>query len=238
MTLILGEWREGKVRPIPGNAPHDRPVSRGYVSSKSICDDSFRTTRFPQLQRTRRGPRRAFFRHGGIYRSDVALKPNPSRDRLPPVGRPRTQVEERVGRTTLFSSSAMSSGRLFLDRVARQQSPSPLHRHEQINMHFSEPKGKGDISTLPGRGHFYFALTAQEFRLTKSIKNDTLSPRGTVCTKVHLGGFGEERVNVTTLSECGHWRVSAMYTLFPELSVATPLGLLSWALVPGKLSPE
>ena len=33
---------------------------------------------------------------------------------LPPVG-PATQVKERVGRTTLFSSSAMSSGRLFLD---------------------------------------------------------------------------------------------------------------------------
>ena len=29
------------------------------------------------------------------------------------------------------SSSAMSSGRLFLDRVARQQSPSLLHRHSQ-----------------------------------------------------------------------------------------------------------
>ena len=62
MTLILGEWREGKVRPVPGNAPHDRLVSRGFVSSKSTCDDSLRTTRFPQLHRTRRGPRRAFFK--------------------------------------------------------------------------------------------------------------------------------------------------------------------------------
>ncbi len=159
MTLILGEWRKGKVRPIPGNAPHDRLVSRGYISSKSICDDSFRTTRFPQLQRTRRGPRRAFFEawRNLSVRCGVKTKPEPgstaSRRSAP------TQVEERVGRTTLFSSSAMSSGRLFLDRVARQHCPSPLHRHEQINMHFSEPKGKGDISTLPGRGHFYFALT-------------------------------------------------------------------------------
>jgi hypothetical protein len=53
----------------------------------------------------------------------------------------------------------MSSGRLFLDRVARQQCPSPLHRHEQHNMHFSGDQAKGDISTLPARGHFYFALT-------------------------------------------------------------------------------
>jgi hypothetical protein len=28
MSFVLGEWREGKVRPIPGNAPRDRPVSR------------------------------------------------------------------------------------------------------------------------------------------------------------------------------------------------------------------
>jgi hypothetical protein len=33
-------------------------------------------------------------------------------------------------------------------------------------MHSAEAQGKGDISILPGRGHFYFALTAlllQEF---------------------------------------------------------------------------
>ena len=32
MSSILGEWREGKVRPIPGNSPHDRLVSRGDYS--------------------------------------------------------------------------------------------------------------------------------------------------------------------------------------------------------------
>src|ERR1041384_4406862 len=49
---ILGEWREGKVRPIPGNTPHDRPVSRGMIRSLgSICDDPFGATRFPQLQK-------------------------------------------------------------------------------------------------------------------------------------------------------------------------------------------
>jgi len=56
----------------------------------------------------------------------------------------------------------MSSGRLILDRVARQQSPSPLHRHPQINMHSANTQAKGDISTLPGRGHFYFALTEKD----------------------------------------------------------------------------
>jgi hypothetical protein len=53
----------------------------------------------------------------------------------------------------------MSSGRLFLDRVGRHQSPSPLHRHEQHNMRSPGGRGNGDISTLPAWGHFYFALT-------------------------------------------------------------------------------
>jgi hypothetical protein len=51
----------------------------------------------------------------------------------------------------------MSSGRLFLDRVARQHCPSPLHRRSQINMHFPGPRAKGDIST----GCVYFATTDQ-----------------------------------------------------------------------------
>ena len=78
-----------------------------------------------------------FLRHHGIYRSDVAqatrTKPQ-GRTEPPPDGRPRARVKERVGRTTLLSSSAMSSGRLFLDRVARQHCPSPLHRQGQHNL--------------------------------------------------------------------------------------------------------
>src|SRR5271165_5413834 len=54
----------------------------------------------------------------------------------------------------------MSSDRLFLERVARQHCPSPLHRHAQINMHSRKPLSKPDISTLRRIGHFYFALTA------------------------------------------------------------------------------
>jgi hypothetical protein len=100
-----------------------------------------------------------FLRHNGIYRSDVSfLLVNLGRV-PPPVGRPRSQVIGRDGRCTPCPSFAMSSGRLFLDRVGRHQSPSPLRRQPQINMHSAEPRAKGDISTLPARGHFYFALT-------------------------------------------------------------------------------
>ena len=71
----------------------------------------------------------------------------------------RNPVKGRNGRNyASCSSSATSSGRLFLDRVARQQSPSPLHRHPQINMRPPAFLAQGDVSTLPGTGHFYFCL--------------------------------------------------------------------------------
>ena len=77
--------------------------------------------------------RMRFLRHDGIYRSDVAQTKTKPRGGTepPPAGRPRAQVKERAGRITPFSSSAMSSGRLFLDQVGRHQSPSPLRRHDQ-----------------------------------------------------------------------------------------------------------
>jgi len=131
----------------------------------------------------------AFFRYGGIYQSDVGyffyklgpgcrlhdpepkLAGNPIRGQDYPPPRPRgrrarTKLQD-VKERTPNPIVSMSSGRLFLARVARQQSPSPLHRHAQINMHFSEDGAKGDISTLPGRGHFYFALTKWDIYLTQ-----------------------------------------------------------------------
>ena len=167
MRSVLGEWREGKVRPLPGNAPHDRPVSRGLHSPRSICDDPFPATRFPLLSIP--GTRNAAIfiipcvRHA---HDRLSVRCGPKQNQpwvgtlLPPAGRPRAQVKERAGRIAIFSSSAMSSGRLFLNRVARQQSPSPLHRHAQTTMHPCRNQAKQDISTLQGIGYFYFALTA------------------------------------------------------------------------------
>ena len=105
----------------------------------------------------------AFFRHGGIYRSDGISKPRPKPPQPgagvpPPVGRHPGPVQGRDGRSAPHPSSAMSSGRLFLDRVARQQSPSPLHRHSQINMHSSEARAKcplyfREIAPIPSCDH-------------------------------------------------------------------------------------
>jgi hypothetical protein len=103
-------------------------------------------------------PEVAFSRHGGIYRSDVSntfCKPGPAY-RFPVGSGPDSKARRKETRLPIV---ATSSDRLFLDRVGRHQSPSPLHRHSQFNMHFSQAPAKGDISTLPAGGHFYFALT-------------------------------------------------------------------------------
>jgi hypothetical protein len=169
-TAIGRKWREGKVRPILGNSPHDRPVSRGIsFTFWRICDDPFRATPFPLQPTILKRPVCVFQAWRNLsVRCGFKIKTKPRGGTVPPPdGRPRAQVRERVGRTTPCSSSAMSSVRLFLDRVARQQSPSPLHRQPQHNMHPAGDKAKGDISTLPARGHFYFALTTQNWYLTK-----------------------------------------------------------------------
>src|SRR5690242_14153927 len=67
MTLGLRKWREGKVRPIPGNPPHDRLVSRVISSSlKEGLRRSLPRHCFPHLQRIL-GAQYAFSRHVGIY---------------------------------------------------------------------------------------------------------------------------------------------------------------------------
>ena len=64
-----------------------------------------------------------FKRHDGIYRSDVSLLLINPVQLPPPVGRPRYRAIGRAGRNyTSCPSSAMSSGRLFLDRGGRHQS--------------------------------------------------------------------------------------------------------------------
>jgi len=150
-------WREVERRPIPGNSPDDR-ILRGpdYYRPKRVCADPFPATPRPRLPKIRRILEMRFLRHA---ESIGPMHSNLGRVRRLPLVGDQAPVKERDGRNALCSSSAMSSGRLFLDRVARQHCPSPLHRHEQINMRSSSDPAKGDISTLLPRGHFYFALT-------------------------------------------------------------------------------
>ena len=100
---------KGKVRPLPGTSPHDRAGQPwGFFHRQR------RIATIPYLCHFNEpilGPQYAFSRHRGIYRSDVVrttTNPGTGADLLPSLG-PRSQAKERVGRTTLFSSSAMSS---------------------------------------------------------------------------------------------------------------------------------
>ena len=163
MNLVLGEWRKGKVRPIPGNAPRNRLVSRGISLLWSICDDPFLATRFPQLSIP--GARYAFSKASRNLSGPMGFQ-NQNQNQLPgrdhtasrwsaPSPGQRTRREDHA----LSHRPQMSSGRLLLDRVARQQSPSPPHRQAEHNMHFAAPGRKGTFLLCQRGGHFYFALT-------------------------------------------------------------------------------
>jgi hypothetical protein len=161
LSTWLRKWREAKSRPVQGNSPNDRFRRGTGVSSSS--QESLR--RFlPRHSTASRNTEASRMRFLGIAESIGPMGAFNTLKKLgagvpPPVGRPRGPAKGRDGRSAPCSSSAMSSDRLFLDRVGRHQSPSPLHRQWQNNMHFSGAQAKGDISTLPGRRHFYFALT-------------------------------------------------------------------------------
>ena len=66
--------------------------------------------------------------HNPKTKSWVGTTPPPA-GRAPSPGK-RTRREDHA----LSHRPQMSSGRLFLDRVGRHQSPSPLHRHGQDNL--------------------------------------------------------------------------------------------------------
>jgi hypothetical protein len=141
----LRKWREAKSRPIQGNpgcgsvpgSPNDRILhGPGCYRHNRVCVDFFPATPSPRLPRT---PKILGMR---LFRQTESIGPMGSPRPLkagagvpPPVVRPRGPAKGRDGRGAPCSSSATSSDRLFLDRVARQHCPSPLHRHAQTNMH-------------------------------------------------------------------------------------------------------
>jgi hypothetical protein len=160
------KWREVERRPVPGNSPNDR-ILRGPDCNrpKRVCADPFPATPWPSFPKTQKIPGMRFLRHGGIYLvrwGGQNQRPN-HLDlglgcRLPLVG-PLAPVKDATEGARLTHRPQMSSGRLFLDRVARQHCPSPLHRRDQTTTHPIPARAKQDISTLQGIGHFYFALT-------------------------------------------------------------------------------
>jgi hypothetical protein len=166
----LRRWREGKVRPIPGNSPHDRPVSRGISSSlKESLRRSLPRHRVPQLTMIL-GAQDAFFEAWRNLSGPMWSKnQNKNQSQSQALGRDQTasrwsapDPEKRTRREdhALSHRPQMSSGRLFLDRVGRHQSPSPLRRHAQPTTQLPPGRSKPELSILLGSGTFYFALTS------------------------------------------------------------------------------
>ncbi len=127
------QFRRKQRRPIQGNSTSDRiPHGPGCTRHSRVCADASVPAGLPRrFIPTAIGVR--FRRHNGIYQSDVGFlrTANPSWT-LPPAN-VQTRAQERAGRIALSPIVLMSSGRLFLDRVGRHQSPSPLHRRDQHN---------------------------------------------------------------------------------------------------------
>ena len=131
-TISFGAGAKPNGRPVQANAPDDRiPRGPGGYRLKSVCADFIPACSL--VYRTiLRALRMRFLRHGGIYlvRCGLLLNPNlggrvASRQPLLP------RSENASGGPHSPHRPQMSSGRLFLDRVGRHQSPSPLHRRDQ-----------------------------------------------------------------------------------------------------------
>jgi len=156
-------WREVERRPVRGSSPDDR-MRRGPDCNrpKRACADPFPATPGPRLPKSQRISGMRFLRQAESTGPMDLANTKPGGGAPPPVGRPPGPSKERDGRSASCSSSAMSSDRLFLDRVARQHCPSPLHRHAHTTMRLRPSRSEPDISTLQRVGHFYFALTTDE----------------------------------------------------------------------------
>jgi len=105
MQQFSRQWREGKVRPLPGNSPHDRLVSRGSSAAKESLRRSLRRHWLPAHQNTE-APQYAFL--GGMAESiwsdgvsDIETK-TLSRNRTASRQFGSAQVKKRDGRITLL----------------------------------------------------------------------------------------------------------------------------------------
>jgi len=127
-------WRRQR-RPSQGNPTGDR-ILRGPGCNRHsrVCADASPPLPGHPGRLDSDGHRMRFRRHDGIYQSDVGslkTKPEPNiASRQCSDSSPRTRREDQRSRPIV----SMSSGRLFLDRVGRHQSPSPLHRRDQIKL--------------------------------------------------------------------------------------------------------
>jgi hypothetical protein len=150
----------GKLSARPAGKPGD------FFIAKESLRRSLPHHRIPQYQRTILGAQYAFSKAWRNLSGPMGFDfKNQSQNQI--LGRDQTASRWSVpnpGKKTRREEHAlshrpqMSSGRLFLDRVGRHQSPSPLRRHAQTTTHFPRGTSKPELSTLLGSGTFYFAV--------------------------------------------------------------------------------
>ncbi len=149
----------GQRRPVQGNSPDDRktyPDFRSPQESLRRCPPARSVTRTVLHRQCALAaePRGPDWRFQGMTESIAPMRSTepsePGGRAPPPVGRPPGLGQGRGGRncSASCSSFATSSDRLFIDRVARQQSPSLLHRRPQNSTHFPTARATGDVSTF------------------------------------------------------------------------------------------
>jgi hypothetical protein len=162
MPACWRQWREGESSPVIGNLsarPAGKPGS--WFAKERLRRSLLRHCLVHKTQHA--APSGCVFKawrnlSGPMWFQNQNQTPGRSRAasrRSAPSPGSRTRRENHAP----SHRPQMSSGRLFLDRVARQHCPSPLHRHGQTNTASLQPPSKQDISTLHGIGRFYFALT-------------------------------------------------------------------------------
>jgi hypothetical protein len=145
----------GKLSARPAGKPgvFSRQGEFATIPSPPLASRSYKNTEAPQYAffkawRNLSGPM-------GFEHQNQTLEQDRASSRRPaPTPGKETRREDHAP----SHRPQMSSGRLFLDRVARQHCPSPLHRHGQNNMRSPGDPRNGDISTLPGKGTFLFCL--------------------------------------------------------------------------------
>ena len=159
--------RDGAHRPIP--AKYGPGLGRGRVLNSALYRETHRTSGWLPGSAKRSGVFAAsffcstpfadtgnskdlgkrFWRHHGIYQSDVGSRWRPSpgwNRRLPPTAPTRTR--EHIGRNMLSLIVPMSSGRLFLDGLLASIVRLCFTGTARVTWVFW---------TQPQTGHFYFA---------------------------------------------------------------------------------
>jgi hypothetical protein len=138
-----------KGRPIPGNVFDDR-MRQGPGCNRCLTFAPIASASFLVTARYVGAPTCVLGRHRGIYQSDAGFG-NPSLDRSGCLPTATPSKPDNAPGGSRHPHRPDEFRPVIPWRVARQHCPPPLHRHDQLNMLFSQGHSQPDISTLLNR---------------------------------------------------------------------------------------